>query len=315
MLRLRAPPALGPIALLAAAACFPDYGLAGDGGAEASAEASTEAGAGDDGTGGPDASGETSAGTDSGPADGGGTEGGGADTGPEGATPEGAAGNDGSTAPGPITAGAIGGDNSQIVAASPETTQAGDLLLILVYIEPDHEASTAAAYPTLAAPSGFTLASFSPLDTNDANMTTEYTNRVYVWWGYAQLPGAQAYAVTPTGTFHYADTLVVSVDGYATSGNPFADSTQVAIYGYGPDVSNFPQVSLAPSAANTALLWVGTTWYPEHYGYPQGFTNILDANTLSVGYEVQGAATPVSVSPKVTAGTTSLMTATLMSFR
>jgi hypothetical protein len=155
---------------------------------------------------------------------------------------------------------------------------------------------------------------YSP--SNDANLTSAKTNRQYVWWGYATAAGAQNYTVvTNAGAFYYADTAVVTIRGFATSGNPFADPPATATYGDGTNVSNFPSVSLTPAGDGTGLLWLGTSWTMAEFGYPSNYQNLLDTNTLSIAWRVQQTAATETVAPAVKPSPTNLLTAALMSFR
>ena len=101
---------------------------------------------------------------------------------------------------------------------------------------------------------------------------------------------------------------------YATSGVPFADTPSTGSYGDGANVTAYPSVSLTPAAGNTALLWFGTAWNVGHSGnFPAGWTNIMDSNTLSLGYALQVTPAPVTLAPTVSP--TNLLTAALMTFR
>ena len=175
------------------------------------------------------------------------------------------------------------------------------------------EATGTAVYGPFTPPSGFTLAAWEPIASNDAHLTTEHTNRQYVWWGHATLAGAQDYEVLATqGTgFYYADTVVITVKGYTT---PFADTTSTATYSDGDAAALFPSVSVTPSAADTGFLWFGTSWTVGLYGYPAGYTDVLHDDTLSVSSLAQGAPATQTVAPSITSPS-NLLTAALMTFR
>jgi len=216
--------------------------------------------------------------------------------------------------PAAFYAGAIGSSNTATSAVSSSNTAIGDLLLLCAYIEPANESMSSAAYGTFTPPAGFTLATWEPISSNDQHLTTEDTNRQYVWWGYATTAGAQIYTVSaPSSAFYYADTAVVTVEGYAASGDPFADAPSTATYGDGSNVTAYPSVSVMPAANETGFLWLGTSWHVGYYGYPSGFDSLLDANTLSIAVLVQSAATRETVAPSTAA--TNLLTAALMTFR
>jgi hypothetical protein len=213
-----------------------------------------------------------------------------------------------------FSVGQLGPDNGSVATSTAVDTAVGDLLLLVVYMEPGGQGSATAAYPTLSTPAGFTAAPWSPIASNDANLTTEQTNRAYVWWGHATAAGAQPVSVAVTsGTFHFVDTAVVTVKGVTASGVPFADTPSVATYPMGADVSSYPSVTVTPAAANTAFLWIGTSWTQSRYGTASGFTGLLYASTLSVSYLLQGPPSPVTVSASVSP--TNLLTSTLVSFR
>jgi hypothetical protein len=209
--------------------------------------------------------------------------------------------------------GAIGPSTSAISATASASTKVGDLILICIYIEPTEESSAMAAYPAFTLPSGFSVASWEPISSNDANLTTEETNRQYVFWGYATTAGAITYSVATTASGYIA-TAIVTVHGAATSGNPFADVPSKASYGDGAAVSVFPSVSVTPAANGTGFLWFGTAWsLGGHFGNPVGFTSLLEAQTLSISVLAQSTKATETVAPSVLS--TNLLTASLMTFR
>ena len=215
-----------------------------------------------------------------------------------------------------VYVGPIGPSNNAIAAASAPDTRVGDLILICVYVEPANEQTDAATYGPFPAPTGFTLAAWEPIASNDANLTSQKTNRQYVWWGYATAGGVQNYGVVADGgAFYYADTAIVTIRGFATSGNPFADPPATATYGDGTNVNDFPSVSLTPAGDGTGLLWLGTSWTMGDFGYPSNYQNLLDYNTLSIAWRVQQTAAQETVAPAVQPMPINLMTAALMSFR
>jgi hypothetical protein len=208
--------------------------------------------------------------------------------------------------------GPIGPSNTAIAATSATETAIGDLLLLAFYLEPNGEGTAEAAYPALTPPAGFTLAPREPISSNDANLTSEETNRSYIYYRYAATAGAVTYSVGASPVY-YADTVIVTVHGYATSGDPFADTTAEAETVGTALVTAYPSVSITPAVSRTGFLWLGTTWHVGYFGNPTGWTTLLDANTLSLAILEQGAAATVTVAPSV--GSTDLLTATLMSFR
>jgi hypothetical protein len=288
---------------LAVAACFPGYEVgAPDGGSDAALDSAPVSN---------DGAAEASPG---------------ADAGPDAQSPDGVASTDAREDSGTIAAdasdaavhfvsGAIGPSNSDISATSSPATSVGDLLLICAFIEPAGEMTDAATYGTFTPPGGFTLATWEPISSNDARLAAGgLSNRQYLWWGYATVAGAQQYSITaPSSGFHFADTVIITVKGYATSGNPFADTPSTATYGDGPTVGQFPSVSVTPAAAGTGFLWFGTSWDVGSFGYPTGYSDLLHQSTLSLSSFDQGAPATQTVAPVV--APTNLLTAALMTFR
>jgi hypothetical protein len=202
-----------------------------------------------------------------------------------------------------------------ISTTASASTMVGDLVLILLYLEPSGEETASAAYYAFTPPAGFLVASWEPISSNDANLTTEETNRQYVFWGDATTAGAATYTVSTTPALtSYAATAIVTVHGAATSGNPFADTPSKASYGEGATVTAFPSVSVTPAADNTGFLWFGTAWsLGNYFGNPAGFASLLESETLSISVLEQSTKATETVAPAV--GATTLLTASLMTFR
>lgn len=294
---------------LSIGACFPDYEVGGTGGTDGATDSvipgsdapsktsPTQDSAGDTTTR------DSTTGTDSA-----------ADSGVDSTSPA-----DSGTPPGDsgsthFLCGPIGPSTTAISSSSNPATAIGDLVLICAYIEPANERTDAAVYGPFVPPTGFTQATWEPVSSNDAYLTSDKTNRQYVWWGYATTAGVQQYSVGgSTGQFYYADTAIITVKGYATAGPPFADTPSTGSYGNGTLVNSFPSVTVTPAASGTGFLWFGTSWNPNLYGYPSGYTSLMQYSTLSISAFDQGAAATQTVAPSVTQ--TNLLTASLMTFR
>lgn len=162
----------------------------------------------------------------------------------------------------------------------PTGLAANDLLIMAVYVEPDAEASGSANYGTsISQPSGWTMFSQAPLNSNDANLTTQNTNRMYFCykWSTGSESGAVSWTITSTG-----GTDVVTATGTQThsgvymefggivdlrgitdttsgnSGTPNMVFTS-AVNNGSTGISAYPAVSASAPAGSVALLF-GETW-------------------------------------------------------
>lgn len=164
----------------------------------------------------------------------------------------------------------------------PSGLAANDLLILAQYIEPANEASGTATYGTVTPPAGFASWPGSPVGSNDANILTQNTNRLYLAykWATGSESGAVAWTVGG-GDFTGPGTAVIAVRGATDttgghSGTPNMVQNSATDNG-STTTTTFPSVSVAAPALSLALLWL-VSWdaavpFPDP---PTGWTDIYN---------------------------------------
>ena len=179
---------------------------------------------------------------------------------------------------------------------TPSNTQIGDLMVIVGYVEPNNESKVGATFGTFTLPTGVTLASGFPIETDPATITSANDHRMYVWYYYATAPGAVTLTFTNDHQIYWG-LASVTVRGGLSSGNPFADTPSKATVGTSaPSITSTPPVSLTLSGSNNLVLYAYTDWVGPNPGYPSGITDLSHASNWSgqpaIGYKTY--ATPGS---------------------
>ena len=183
-----------------------------------------------------------------------------------------------------------GGYSSVVIpfVTTPSSTKIGDLTVIVGYVEPNNEAKVGATFGTFTLPTGVTLASGFPIETDPATITSTNDHRMYVWYYYATAPGAVTLTFTNDNQIYWG-LASVTIRGGLPSGNPFADTPSKATVANGaPGITSTPPVSLTLSGSNSLVLYAYTDWVGPNQGYPPGFTDLSHASNWSgqpaIGY-------------------------------
>ena len=176
---------------------------------------------------------------------------------------------------------------------TPSSTQIGDLMVIVGYVEPNNETKVGATFGTFTLPTGVTLASGFPIETDPATITSTNDHRMYVWYFYATAPGAITLTFTNDQKIYWG-LASVTVRGGPTSGNPFADTPSKATVSNGATgITSTPPVSLTLGGPSSLVLWAYTDWAGPNPGYPSGITDLSHASNWSgqpaIGYKTYAA--------------------------
>lgn len=202
---------------------------------------------------------------------------------------------------------------------TPSSTQIGDLVVIVGYVEPNNEAKVGATFGTFTLPTGVTLASGFPIETDPATITSTNDHRMYVWYYYATAPGAITLTFTNDRQIYWG-LASVTVRGGPISGNPFADTpTKGTVGTSAPNITSTPPVSLTLGGSNSLLLYAYTDWVGPNPGYPAGITDLSHASNWSgqpaIGYKTYAAAGPTGTISAVRSNNDQGMGAALLSLR
>lgn len=200
-------------------------------------------------------------------------------------------------------------------------TKAGDLVVVIGYIEPANQQTASATYGTLSVSAGINVAPGFPIDTDDATITTSPTHRMYVGYYYAAADGATTLTFSSTVSSPFISIATVTVRGGPTSGYPFADTISTGtISRSAGGITSTPPVSLDLGGTNSLVLWAHGNWNGgSGVTYPTGYLDAAHAPNYigqpMVGYKTYATAGPTGsvVSPRP--GNDQGMTAALMSIR
>jgi hypothetical protein len=226
------------------------------------------------------------------------------------------------TSPTPVVAGTVfggGTTDTTHTLTSPADTQAGDLQILIAHVEPSDQASGSATYGTITAPTGFTAVSGSPWNTNDSHLTTQNTERMYMWYGYASIGGSQTYTISSTAS-DYMTVGLINIRKGATSGNPFADTPVVATQGLGTFTKS-PAASLTTGGTKSLALWINDDWDGNSYTVPPGYvlagsaSNAGFGDELTIGAKVYPGAGSTGTVQGTVSGTHDGAISALLSFR
>jgi prepilin-type N-terminal cleavage/methylation domain-containing protein len=202
---------------------------------------------------------------------------------------------------------------------TPSSTQIGDLTVIVGYVEANNEAKPGATFGIFSLPTGVTLASGFPIETDPTTITTTYDHRMYVWYYYATVAGATTLTFTNDHQIYWG-LASVTLRGGRTSGNPFSDTPSTGTSGTSAvGVISTPPVSLTLGGANSLALWVYTDWSGPNPGYPTGITDLSHSSNWpgqpGIGYTTYtsgGSTGPISATRS---GNEQGMTTALLSLR
>ena len=202
---------------------------------------------------------------------------------------------------------------------TPTSTQIGDLVVIVGYVEPNSQATVNATFGTFTLPTGVTLASGFPIETDPATITSTNDHRMYVWYYYATAPGAITLTFTNDHQIYWG-LASVTVRGGPISGNPFADTPSKATVSNGaPGITSTPPVSSTLGGSNSLLLYAYTDWVGPNPGYPPGITDLSHASNWSgqpaIGYKTYAAPGPTGTISAVRSNNDQGMGAALLSLR
>ncbi len=164
---------------------------------------------------------------------------------------------------------------------TPSSTQVGDLTIIVGYVEPYNEATSTATFGTFTLPTGVTLASGFPIETNPSTLTSANDHRMYVWYYYATTAGVATLTFSNSSNIYWG-LASVTVRGGPTSGDPFADTPSTAVVATNASgVTSTPPVALTLGGPNSLVLWAYTDWVGPNPSYPTGFTDASHASNYS----------------------------------
>jgi prepilin-type N-terminal cleavage/methylation domain-containing protein len=202
---------------------------------------------------------------------------------------------------------------------TPSSTQIGDLTVIVGYVEANNQAKAGATFGSFALPTGVTLASGFPIETDPATITSTNDHRMYVWYYYATVAGATTLTFTNDHQIYWG-LASVTVRGGPTSGNPFADAPSTGITGTNAaGVTSTPPVSLTLGGANSLVLWAYTDWNGPNPGYPSGITDLSHASNWpgqpAIGYTTYTAAGSTGTISATRSGNEQGMITALLSLR
>jgi len=219
-------------------------------------------------------------------------------------------------------------DNGAMVTVG--NVKAGDLTLIMSYVEPANEGATdgSASFGTFTLSGGFTLLSGFPLETDAANLANGWDDhRIYVWYhvATADTTNLQVSVTNPVG-LDAMTTNSVTIRGVNTTNGPLSDSMSTAILSGGAttNTNTTPPVSLNLSHANSLVMWLLGDWsgrviYPDGYsffgfstpGYPWASQPVVATKV----YPAAGATGNVTASSTDNLGNDHGLTVALLSFR
>lgn len=207
--------------------------------------------------------------------------------------------------------------STDVVATVPAPSGgvlAGDLIIAFAYFEPQGQGTGGATYGVVTPASGYTLASAPwPVASNDANLTTQNTNRQYCQYTWAV--GGESGAIdfnNPGDWYEFNGALVIR--GLSGSGTPWKE---IATGHVGVTTGTvYPALSLTAGGINNLLLYLGTNWDSGNQGSKAGWTQIGDnsgtATTLTAPKATSGATGTIQPTMSAAHGP---MTGALLSFR
>ena len=202
---------------------------------------------------------------------------------------------------------------------TPSSTQVGDLTVIVGYVEPNNEGKVGATFGNFTLPTGVTLASGFPIETDPATITTTNDHRMYVWYYYATVAGATTLTFSNDHQIYWG-LASATIRGGPTSGSPFADTPSTGTVGTSaPSITSTPPVSLILGGSNNLVLWAYTDWDGPNPGYPSGITDLSHASNYSgqpaIGYTTYAAAGSTGTISAPRSGNDQGMGAALLSLR
>lgn len=201
---------------------------------------------------------------------------------------------------------------------TPTTTLVGDVTIIVGYVEPINEAKPTASYGVFTLPSGVTLTSGFPIETDAAGLTTGDDHRMYVWYYYATAAGSKTLSFTNTQNIYWG-LASATVHGGPTSGSPFADTPVTATISRSASTTTTPSVSLTTAGAKSLVLWAYTDWDGPNSSYPAGFNDVAHASNASgqpaIGSKIYGLAGSTGAVTASRGGADDGMAAALLSLR
>lgn len=194
--------------------------------------------------------------------------------------------------------------------------QAGDLIIHQVYLEPQNESSSTATYNTPTPTTGYSWIPGTPVNSDDADMQTNITQRAYVEykWATGSETAGTTIPITGTGGDWYGDAGTIVIRGADPGALPYAEEATGGNVGG----STFPSLSLTAGGANNLLMYLGTSWDSGDYASLSGWSQVkvTDAGVGTMLYKAQAAAGSTgTVAPAITANSNNRRTGVLLSFR
>lgn len=201
------------------------------------------------------------------------------------------------------------------------STQIGDLVVVVGYIEPANQQSASATYGNIIVSPSITLAPGFPINTDDAAMTTKVTHRLYVGYFYATANGSTPVTFSTDVTTGQIAVATATIRGGPTSGNPFADAPFTAsVSSTATGITSSPPISLNLGGPNSLVLWTFGDWNGGNdLTYPTGYTDLTHAQNYpgqpAIGYKTYSAAGSTGNVTIPRTGNDQGMTAALLSIR